>query len=41
MAFFSFANRMVDGYGINRHHNQATFDAIGKRLAAGGYTEPE
>lgn len=40
-ALFSFANRMVDGYGINRHHDQATFDAIGKRFAAGSFTEPE
>ncbi len=40
-ALFSFANRMVDGYGINRHHEQATFDAIGKRLAAGSYTVSE
>ena len=40
-ALFSFANRMVDGYGINRQHEQATFDAIGQRLAAGGYTEPD
>lgn len=34
-ALFSFANRMVDGYGINRHHSQATFDAIGERFAGG------
>lgn len=39
-ALFSFANRMVDGYGINRYHNQATFDAIGKRFAAGSSTLP-
>ncbi len=35
-ALFCFANRIVDGYGINRHHNQTTFDAIGKRFATGG-----
>ncbi len=36
-AVFSFANRMVDGHGINRHHTQSTFDAIGKRFAESGY----
>jgi uncharacterized protein YciW len=40
-ALFSFANRMVDGYGINRHHKQATFDAIGTRFAAGCSTAPD
>ena len=40
-ALFSLANRLVDGHGINRHHNQATFDAIGKRFAAGDFTMPK
>ena len=38
-AVFAFANRMVDGHGISRHHPQSTFDAIGKRFAESGYGE--